>query len=282
MNELELKLKANEIRIDIIKMLNLAGTGHTAGPLGMSDIFTVLYFDILKNDTKKPLSEKRDFVFLSNGHICPVLYATLAHRGYFKIDELKTLRKLGSRLQGHPHYGALAGVENSGGPLGQGISQAVGLAVSLKRDQKQNSVYCFTGDGELEEGQVWEAFMYASKEKLDNLIVIVDRNHIQIDGSTEDVGGLFNLDKKFTSFGFSVIEFDGNNISQIKHAFEHALEMRGKAKPICLLANTTPGKGVSIFEGDYKWHGKTPNDEETKKAITELELIRKKLLGGNF
>jgi len=226
MNELELKLKANEIRVDIVKMLNLAGTGHTAGPLGMSDIFTVLYFDILKNDPKKPTSEKRDFVFLSNGHICPVLYATLAHKNYFKIDELKQLRKLGSPLQGHPHYGALPGIENSGGPLGQGISQAVGLAVSLKRDKKENNVYCFTGDGELEEGQVWEAFMYASKEKLDNLIVIVDRNHIQIDGSTEDVGGLFNLDKKFTSFGFSVIEFDGNNISQIKHAFNHAHHMQ--------------------------------------------------------
>lgn len=280
MNELELKLKANEIRVDIIKMLNLAGTGHTAGPLGMADIFTVLYFDILKNDSKKPLSEKRDFVFLSNGHICPVLYATLAHKNYFKLDELKTLRKLGSRLQGHPHYGALPGVENSGGPLGQGISQAVGLAVSLKRDKKQNKVYCFTGDGELEEGQCWEAFMYASKEKLDNLIFIVDRNHIQIDGSTEDIGGLFDLGKKFTSFGFSVIEFDGNNISQIKHALSHALKMKGKAKPICLIANTIPGKGVSIFEGDYRWHGKTPNADETKKALYELELNRKKLIGG--
>lgn len=259
---------ATDIRKDILIMLNKAKSGHTGGALGLADIFSVLYFQILKNDPKKPKDKNRDFVILSNGHVCPALYSTLARKGYFSQKELLTLRQLGSRLQGHPHNTALPGIENSGGPLGQGISQAVGLAASLKRDNKSNKVYCFVGDGELEEGQCWEAFLFAAKEKLNNLIVIVDRNHMQIDGDTKDVLNLDPLSKKFTAFNFTAIEFDGNNIVQIEHAFKHANKI--KTKPIVLIANTIPGKGVSFIENDFNWHGKAPNDNELKQALEEL------------
>jgi transketolase len=276
----ELKLLANNIRCDIIKMLNLAKSGHTAGPLGMSDLFAVLYGEVLTFNPKKPQDKNRDFVFLSNGHTCPVLYSTLARFNYFPITELKTLRKLGSRLQGHPHFGTLPGVENSGGPLGQGISQAVGLAASLKRDKKENKVYCFTGDGELDEGQCWEAFLFAAKEKLENLTIIVDRNHIQIDGTTEDVLPLVDLNKKFTSFNFTVIEFDGNDINQIRQAFKESNKI--KNKPVCLIAKTIPGKGVSFMENDFHWHGVAPSDQDTVLALKELSQLQTKIQGGEY
>jgi len=294
----ELKLKANEIRKDIILMLNEAGTGHTAGSLDLADLFTTLYFNKLNHNPKNPNLKTRDFVFLSNGHVNPVLYATLATSGYFPKKELMTLRKLGSRLQGHPHKvvdvkshkvgdltndkkaRVLPGVENSGGPLGQGISQAVGLAVSLKRDFKSNNIYCFIGDGELEEGQCWEAMMYAAKEKLNNLTIIIDRNNIQIDGNTIEVGGFENLHKKIASFGFNVIEFDGNDVVQIEHVLNAGPKLKDKEKPICLLANTVAGKGISFIEGKFGWHGKAPNNEETKLALEELETERQKIIGG--
>ena len=268
MNITELEIKSNQIRIEIINMIFNAGSGHTAGSLDLADIFTYLYFKELKINPKNPNSENRDFLFLSNGHTAPVLYATLAEKGFFKKTLLNSLRKLGSPLQGHPHYGILPGIENSGGPLGQGISQAVGLASSLKRDKKNNKVYCIMGDGELAEGECWEAFLYASKEKLDNLIVIIDNNNIQIDGKVEDISNFKNLHKKLSSFGFFVIEFNGNNMNQIKSAFKYAKNVEGK--PICLLAKTTAGKGVSFIENKFTWHGKAPNKEEKNKAIKEL------------
>lgn len=295
MDVTELKLLSNEIRIDIINMLHIAGSGHSGGALGLADIFTTLYFDILKHDFENPNWEERDFVFLSNGHVCPVLYATLAQANYFEKKELATLRKLGSRLQGHPHfrdsqdksdlkqdsqYDTLPGVENSGGPLGQGISQAVGLAVSLKRDKKKNRVYCFVGDGELEEGQCWEAILYAGKEKLDNLTIILDRNHMQIDGDTKDVLPLEPLNKKFLAFNFATVEFDGNDIKQIKHAFSESSKI--KDKPICLIANTVPGKGVSFMENNISWHGKAPNKEEFEQAIVDLTVRRVKIKNGEL
>lgn len=271
MNIKELKLKANDIRKDIIEMLYRAGSGHPAGALGLADIFTVLYFDILKHNPKKPNDNQRDFVILSNGHVCPVLYASLAQVGYFPKKELLTLRKLGSKLQGHPHNLSLAGIENSSGPLGQGISQAVGLAAVLKREKKKNHVYCFVGDGELDEGQVWESLMFAAKEKLDNLTIIIDRNYIQIDGKTEDVMPLDPLNTKLNAFNLATIEFDGNNIIQIKHAFKHAKKIKNKS--VCLIARTLSGKNISFMQGDYNWHGKAPNEEEYKLAMAELNKI---------
>ncbi|MCA9496365.1 MAG: transketolase [Nanoarchaeota archaeon] len=275
----ELELKANQIRQDIIEMLYIAKSGHSAGAIGMADIFTVLYNNILKHNPKKPNSNERDFVILSNGHICPVLYATLAQNNYFPKSKLKTLRQLGTKLQGHPHNLSLPGIENSSGSLGQGISQAVGLASSLKRDKKSNKVYCFVGDGELEEGQCWEAIMFAAKEKLNNLILIVDRNFIQIDGNTQNIINFGNLNKKFTAFNWTSIDIDGNNLKQIYTAFNEA--KKNKLKPTCIIANTIPGKGITYMENNYKWHGKAPNEEEKNLAIKELnlekELILKKL-----
>lgn len=280
MNLKDLKLKSNDIRKDIVLMLNKAKSGHSAGAIGLADIFTTLYFDNLKHDPKKPNLETRDFVILSNGHVCPVLYATLAHSGYFPKKELLTLRQLGSRLQGHPHNNSLPGIENSSGPLGQGLSQAVGLAASLKRDKKKNRVYCLVGDGELDEGQAWEALLFAGKEKLDNLIIIVDRNFIQIDGSTEDVLSLEPLNKKFTSFNCKLIEFNGNDIKQIKHVFKEIKNLKGK--PIVLIAKTIPGKNISFMEGKSEWHGKVPNDQETRQAISELGIIETKIKRGEL
>ncbi len=268
MNVKNLELKAKQIRLDIVDMLYNAGSGHPAGALGLADIFTVLYFDVLKHDSKKPNWKDRDYVILSNGHVCPVLYAILANCGYFPRKKLQTLRKLGSPLQGHPHNLALPGIENSSGPLGQGISQAVGLAAVLKRDKKKNHVYCFVGDGELEEGQVWGALLFAAKEKLDNLVVIVDKNNIQIDGNIQDVSSLEPLNRKFNAFNFKTISFDGNSIVQIKHAFKHAKNI--KAAPVCLIANTVSGKGVSFMEKDFVWHGKTIDKEHYELAIKDL------------
>lgn len=274
-----LSLRANEIRRSIIEMLDSAGSGHTAGPLGMADIFTLLYFHILKHDPKNPDWSERDRLVLSNGHICPVLYATLAHRGYFDVAELKTLRKFGSKLQGHPHRQSLPGLETSSGPLGSGLSQAVGMALGLRLNNAYTSqyVYCLMSDGELQEGQIWEALMMAGKEKLHNLILIIDRNGIQIDGNTEDVMPLEPLRDKFESFNFDVQEVDGHNFRMLTDAIGKAQAVY--SQPSVIIAHTIPGKGVSAFERDYRWHGAPPGkgpedkikkEDQVKTALNEL------------
>ncbi|MFH1848722.1 MAG: transketolase [archaeon] len=258
---------AKAIRKDIIRMLAEAGSGHSAGSLGMADVFAALYFKVLNHNPKKPDMADRDRLVLSNGHICPVWYATLARAGYFPVDELMTLRKMGSRLQGHPHMGELPGVENSGGPLGQGISFACGVALGAKMDDKKFRVYFVMGDGEINEGQAWEAFMFAAKNKLDNLTGILDRNRIQIDGNTEEVMPLDPVDDKFRSFGWNVVEIDGNNMDEVVKA----LNTRAKGRPTAIIANTVPGKGVSFMEHKAEWHGKAPSAEQAQQALLELE-----------
>lgn len=272
-----IKHKANEIRISVIEMLSRAGSGHTAGALGMSDIFSTLYFYAMKYDSKKPDWKDRDRLVLSNGHICPVLYAAEAHAGYFDIDKLSTLRQFGSMLQGHPHREFLKSAETSSGPLGSGLSQAVGIAIALKRDSFKNNssypyIYCIVSDGEQNEGQTWEAILLAPREKLDNLIVFVDRNYIQIGGNTETVLPLDPMDKKWEAFNWHVQNIDGNNVSEIVDAIHIAKEYAGK--PSVIIAKTIPGKGVSFMENDYKWHGKAPNKEESEKALLELRSLR--------
>lgn len=264
----KLEEKANIIRQDIIKMLLEAGSGHSAGPLGMTDIFTALYFHILKHDPKKPDWEERDRLILSNGHICPVRYTAMAHAGYFEVDELKTLRKLGSRLQGHPHRTALPGIETTSGPLGSGLSQSCGLALAGKMDKADWRVYCLMSDGEQDEGNTWEAVMLAAKYKLDNLIAVMDRNNIQIDGFTENIMPLDNLKAKYEAFNWHVIEVDGHNIQMFVTAVEEAKTIH--EMPTLILAHTTPGKGVSFMENKYEWHGKPPNKDEAEKALQEL------------
>jgi len=273
-----LENKAKQIREDIIKMLLEAGSGHSAGSLGTADIFTALYFHVMKHDPKNPDWEDRDRFVLSNAHICPVLYATLAHAGYFPKEELMTLRKLGSRLQGHPHRGMLPGLEASGGPLGQGISIAVGMALANKLDEKRSRVYCMVGDGEEDEGQVWEAFLHAGKNKLNNLAVVVDRNNIQQDGFTEDIMPMEPLKGKYEMFGWHVLEVDGHDFRSIIGAFNEAKEIF--EKPTMLMAHTIPGKGVDFMEFKPEWHGKPPNKKEAKKALEDLEQI--KTLGGRI
>lgn len=269
MNNIELEKKANTLRQLVISMITQAQSGHVGGALGMADVMSVLYFDVMKYKPNYPHWSGRDYFILSNGHTCPILYSCLAEAGYFKKEELKTLRKLNTRLQGHPHNFSLPGIENSSGPLGQGISQAVGLAASLKREKKKNRVFCYVGDGELEEGQCFEAALFAQKQQLDNLTIIVDRNNIQIDGSTEEVIHLGDIVSKFRSFDFRVIELDAHNIGKIKQAFKEGLKM--KNKPLCIIANSIPGKGVSFMEGDFKWHGGAPSKEESEKALKELK-----------
>jgi transketolase len=274
----EIALKANSIRESIIEMLLEAGSGHTAGPLGMADIFATLYFHILRHDPKNPSWEKRDRVILSNGHICPVLYATMAHAGYFPLSELTTLRKFGSRLQGHPHREALPGLESSSGPLGSGLSQAVGMALADRIDAgraTEKFFYCFMGDGELDEGQNWEAIMLAGKEKLHNIIAIVDRNNIQIDGFTEDVMPLESLRAKWESFNWHVEEIDGHNITAINEAIGEAQSVF--EKPSVIIAHTIPGKGVAEFEHRPEWHGKPPKKEEAGMALRELRTLGGKI-----
>jgi transketolase len=270
---------AKQIRIDIIKMVTEAGSGHTGGPLGMADILTALYFNVLNIDPQNPELKDRDRLVLSNGHICPVLYATLAERGFFPKEELMTLRKLGSRLQGHPHREALPGLETTSGPLGSGLSQASGMALVGKMDQRDWRVYCLTSDGEHDEGNTWEAIMFASKYKLDNLVCIVDRNNIQIDGKTDQIMPLGDLGKKYEQFGWGVIDINGHNFEEILGAFEKAKEIKGK--PTVIIAHTTPGKGVSFMEDRFEWHGTPPDLQEVdgapkkgdqaKKALEELE-----------
>jgi len=275
-NELKkLKLKANDIRQDIIKSLVAAGSGHSAGPLGMSDVFTALYFNILKHDPKKPNWEERDYFVLSNGHICPVLYTTLAHAGYFNKKILKTLRHLGTQLQGHPHRELLPGLETSSGPLGSGLSQASGMAYALRMDKKKNRVYVLTSDGEHDAGNTWEGVLFAGKNKLSNLTAIMDRNNIQIDGDTEDIMPLEPLRQKYEAFNWHVIDVDGNNIRRVIDALNEAKTIR--EKPTMILAHNTPGKGVSFMENNFEWHGKPPTPEQAKIALAELQHWRKEI-----
>lgn len=274
----ELELKANDIRQSIIEMLLEAGSGHTAGPLDMADIFTYLYFHALKHNPKNPAWADRDRLVLSNGHICPVLYATMAHSGYFPVAELKTLRKFGSRLQGHPHREWLPALETSSGPLGSGLSQAVGMALADRIDNGRTSdkqFYCLVGDGELNEGQNWEAMMLAGKERLQNLTVIIDRNNIQIDGFTEDIMPLNPLADKWQAFGWHVQGIDGHNFSSIDEAIGDARAVFDK--PSVIIANTIASKGVPEFERRFEWHGKPPNKEEAELALLELRTWRGKI-----
>ena len=273
-----LEQKANDIRQSVIEMLVTAGSGHTAGPLGMADIFTALYFHLLKHDPTDPNWEKRDRLVLSNGHICPVLYATMAQAGYFPLTELATLRKFGSRLQGHPHREWLPSLETSSGPLGSGLSQAVGMALADKMDYGNSAsrfIYCLMSDGELEEGNSWEGAMLAGKEKLYNLIAIIDRNNIQIDGYTEEVMPLESLVDKWRAFNWHTIEIDGHSFEEINEAVGQAKSVFNK--PSVIIAHTIPGKGVSEFERQYQWHGKPPNKEEGARALKELRTLSGKI-----
>lgn len=268
----DLELKANEARELLIETLLEAGSGHSAGPLGMADIFIAFYFHILNHDPKNPDFPDRDRLVLSNGHICPIRYVTMAMAGYFPLEELKTLRKIDSRLQGHPHRTALPGLETTSGPLGEGISQGIGIALAAKLDKKTYQTYVIASDGEHQEGNTWEAVMFAGKHKLNNLTLIIDRNNIQIDGFTENVMPLEPLKEKYEAFNWDVIDVDGNNIrafvdavSQAKSVFE---------KPTVIIAHTIPGKGVSFMEKDFTWHGKPPNKEEAEKALKELRTLQ--------
>jgi transketolase len=281
-----LERKANIIRQSVIEMLTEAGSGHTAGPLGMADILTLLYFGILKHDPENPDWDERDRLVLSNGHTCPVLYAALAHAGYFSVDELLTLRKFGSRLQGHPHRGTLPGIETSSGPLGSGLSQAVGMALAERMDNPYSSkfFYCITGDGELNEGQIWEALMLAGKEQLSNLIVIVDRNGIQIDGYTKNIMPLEPLAEKFEAFNFDVQEVDGHNIRSLNDAIGKAQAVY--SQPSIIIAHTIASKGVDVFERDFRWHGnppgKGPEDRVEKNKQAEVALRKLRTLAGTI
>ena len=281
-----LELKANEIRQSIIEMLYEAKSGHTAGPLDMADIFTLLYFEVLRHDATNPNWEDRDRVILSNGHICPVLYATLAHAGYFRIEELMTLRKFGSRLQGHPHRESLPGIETSSGPLGSGLSQAIGMALAERIDNPYSAkyFYCLTGDGELNEGQIWEALMLAGKEKLHNLIMIIDRNGIQIDGDTQDVMPLEPLAEKLGAFNFDVQEVDGHNIRAVNDAIGKAQAVY--SQPSVIIAHTIAAKGVDVFERDFRWHGnppgKGPEDRVPRSEQEKVALLKLRTLAGTI
>lgn len=283
-----LEEKANDIRISIVEMLTEAGSGHTAGPLGMSDVFAYLYFHGMKYDPKNPSWSERDRLVLSNGHINPVLYSAMAHAGFMPVDELKTLRKFGSKLQGHPHREFYPALETSSGPLGSGLSQAVGMAIADRIDNGLNAqkyIYCLLGDGELDEGQNWEAIMLAGREKLHNLIAIVDRNNIQIDGYTEDIMPLNSLASKWEAFNWHVQEIDGHNFEMINDAI-------GKAKatfdkPSVIIAKTIPGKGVTFAERDFRWHGDPlgkkdvagdpPKAEQVQIALNELRTLGGKI-----
>lgn len=277
--EKELNKKANDIRRDIIKMLTEAKSGHSAGPLGMVDVFTSLYFGgVVKYDSEKPNCPERDMVILSNAHICPVLYATLAHAGYFPIKELKTLRKLGTRLQGHPNRLDLPGIETSGGSLGQGLSIACGMAYSFQKlDKRNNWVWVLTSDGEHDEGQMWEAAMFAGKNRLFNITQIMDRNNIQIDGYTEDVMPLEPLKEKYEAFNWHVMEVDGHNIEEIVDACNKSKTIF--EKPSLIIAHTVPGKGIDFMEWKYSWHGKAPCTEEKQKALSCLRTLDGKIKG---
>lgn len=277
----ELEQKANEARQLVIETLLEAGSGHSAGPLGMADIFTAFYFHILNHDPKNPEWEDRDRLILSNGHICPIRYVSMAQAGYFPIEELKTLRKINSRLQGHPHRTALPGLETTSGPLGEGLSQGIGIALAAKMDKKKYYTYVITGDGELNEGNIWEALMFAAKNKLNNITLIIDRNNIQIDGFTEDVMPLESLREKLEAFNWQVFEVDGHNIRMFNDAIREAHAVY--EKPTAIIAHTIPGKGVDYMEKDFHWHGNPPDiadvpgappkGEQGKVALEQLRTL---------
>ena len=269
MNNLELEQMANEIRKDIVTAVHSAKSGHPGGSLSSADIFTYLYFEEMNVDPANPKWEDRDRFVLSKGHVAPGLYSTLAEKGYFPKEDLKTLRHTGSYLQGHPDMKHIPGIDMSSGSLGQGVSVAVGMAAAGKYDKKDYRVYTLTGDGEIQEGQIWEAAMWAGHRKLDNLVVIVDNNNLQIDGSIEDVCSPYPIDKKFEAFNFHVINIDGNDFDQIRAAFKEARETKGM--PTAIIAETVKGKGVSFMENAAGWHGKAPNDEEYEIAMADLE-----------
>ena len=272
----ELEIKAEEIREDIIRMLEKAGSGHSAGPLGLADIFTALYFSVLKHDPAKPDWKARDILLLSNGHCVPVRYATMAHAGYFEKSELMTLRQFGSRLQGHPERLKLPGLENTSGPLGCGLSQACGMSLAMRMNNDNfRWIYVVLGDGEQDEGNIWEAAMLAAKYKLHNIVAITDRNNIQIDGPTEQIMPLEDLRSKWEAFGWYVIEVDGNNIE----AFIDACSMARAIveKPVMIIAHTVPGKGVDFMEYDFHWHGKPPDHEQAKIALKEIRTLKGKI-----
>lgn len=269
-----LAIKANEIRIDIVSMIAEAGSGHPGGSLSCADILTALYFgDVMKHDPADPKMEGRDRFFLAKGHAAPALYATLAHAGYFPREELSTLRKLGSRLQGHPDSSLVPGVEVSTGSLGQGLSIAAGCACGLRLSGDDARVFAVLGDGECEEGQVWEAAMFAAHEKLGNLIAIVDNNGLQIDGRICDVCNPGDLGAKFTAFGWDVVEVDGHDVESLVETFS-ALKVAGGEKPHAVIAHTVKGKGVSFMEDQAGWHGKAPNAEQLEIALAELQAAR--------
>jgi transketolase len=267
----KLESRARDIRVSIIEMLTEAGSGHTAGPLGMADIFAAFYFHILNHDPKNPDWPERDRLVLSNGHIVPVRYAAMAHAGYFPIEELKTLRKFGSRLQGHPERTRLPGLETTSGPLGSGLSQAAGMARALSMDGSRSRVYCCLSDGEHDAGNTWEAAMWAGNNQLHNLTAVIDRNNIQIDGMTEAVMPLEPLREKYEAFNWHVIETDGHNISAFVSAVEEAKAVY--EKPTAIIAHTIPGRGVPEIEFDFRWHGKPPNHEEAKRFLREIRTL---------
>lgn len=266
---------ANVLRQDVIKTLVEAGSGHSAGPLGMADIFATLYFHVLNHNPKKPAWPDRDRVVLSNGHICPILYVALARAGYFPLEELKTLRKINSRLQGHPHRKALPGLETTSGPLGSGLSQAIGIALAAKLDGKRYRTYCLMSDGEQEEGNTWEAAMFAGKNRLSNLTAVMDRNNIQIDGFTEAVMPLEPLKAKYEAFNWHVLEIDGHNPEQFVDAVAEAHAIH--EMPTLIIAHTIPGYGVSFMENKFEWHGKPPKPDEARAALKELRTLGEKI-----
>lgn len=269
---MELELTANDIRQSIVDMLEDAGSGHTAGPLGMADIFAAFYFHILNHDPRDPMWEDRDRLILSNGHIVPVRYAAMAHAGYFPKDELSTLRQFGSRLQGHPERERIPALETTSGPLGSGLSQAAGIAYAARMDGKKWRTYCLVSDGEQNAGNIWEGVMFAAANKLSNLTVVMDRNNIQINGMTENVMPLEPLADKYRAFNWHVIEVDGHNIEEFINAIEEAKAIY--EKPTLILAHTIPGKGIAEIEFDHTWHGKPPSAEEEKKFLKELRTLR--------
>lgn len=276
----ELELKANEVRQDIIKMLVEAGSGHSAGPLGMTDIFVALYFKVLRHDPQNPHWPDRDRLILSNGHICPVRYVVMAHAGYIKKEELKTLRKINSRLEGHPSYKKIAALETTSGPLGEGLAQACGFAMASRIDktEKKYHIWCLMSDGEQQEGMTWEAAMFAGKNRLAHLTAVIDRNNIQIDGYTEEIMPLEPLRQKYEAFGWHVEDINGHDMRQIISTLEESKSIQ--EKPVLIIANTTPGKGVGFMEDDFKWHGIPPNKEEAQKALEELRTLRGKIEAG--
>ena len=271
MNKLELAKKANEVRKGIVTAVHSAKAGHPGGSLSATEIFTYLYFEEMNIDPKNPKMEDRDRFVLSKGHTAPGLYSVLANRGYFPVEDLKTLRKLGSYLQGHPCMQETPGVDMSSGSLGQGLSAAVGMALAGRMDQKEYRVYCLCGDGEIQEGQIWEAAMFAGHRKLDNLVVIVDNNGLQIDGKIEDVCSPYPIDKKFEAFNFHVINVNGNDFDELDKAFKEAKATKGM--PTCIVAHTLKGKDVSFMENSVDWHGKAPNDAEYEIAMNDLKKV---------